>query len=268
MCLTFWYHMYGSSMGTLNMYIEMDQALPSVPMWTKSGDQGDEWHMVELQIDIVAEYRGPGSLYSTFVRPSDSTMCLTFWYHMYGSSMGTLNMYIEMDQALPSVPMWTKSGDQGDEWHMVELQIDIVAEYRVVFEGIIGTSFYSDIALDDITFVPGLCSSLIPACHPLGVESGAIADQDITAKSFSQSSQTTGMFPYNGRLHGGSAWVAGTVESGEWLQVDVGENQYISGVVTQGHATKLQWVTSYKLKFTTGAGDWVFYKINGIEKVD
>ncbi|XP_078700026.1 uncharacterized protein LOC144926865 [Branchiostoma floridae x Branchiostoma belcheri] len=206
-------------------------------------------------------------LYSTFVRPSDSTMCLTFWYHMYGSSMGTLNMYIEMDETLPSVPMWTKSGDQGDEWHMVELQIDVVAEYRVVFEGIIGTSFYSDIALDDITFVPGLCSSLIPACHPLGVETGAIPDQDITAKSFSQSSQTTGTFPYNGRLHGGSAWVAGTVESGEWLQVIVGENRYISGVVTQGHATKLQWVTSYKLKFTTGAGDWVFYKINGIEKV-
>ena len=40
----------------------------------------------------------------------NSTSCLTFYYHMYGSSMGTLNVYSG------NVTILTKSGDQGNRW--------------------------------------------------------------------------------------------------------------------------------------------------------
>ena len=52
--------------------------------------------------------------------------CLTFWYHMYGSSMGSLNVLRNDTQ------VWTRSGDQGNSWHRVEIYIGTVgANYRV-----------------------------------------------------------------------------------------------------------------------------------------
>ena len=40
--------------------------------------------------------------------------CLKFFYHMYGNSMGTLNVF-SGDKKI-----FTKSGDQGDTWKEVE----------------------------------------------------------------------------------------------------------------------------------------------------
>ena len=37
-------------------------------------------------------------------------MCLSFYYHMYGASMGTLNVYIN------GVKVFTASGDKGNMW--------------------------------------------------------------------------------------------------------------------------------------------------------
>ena len=43
--------------------------------------------------------------------------CLKFFYHMYGSSMGTLNVFSGNRK------IFTKSGDQGNKWDGVELAI-------------------------------------------------------------------------------------------------------------------------------------------------
>lgn len=52
--------------------------------------------------------------------------CLTFWYHMYGSGMGSLNVLRNDTQ------VWTRSGDQGNSWHRAEIDIGTVgANYRV-----------------------------------------------------------------------------------------------------------------------------------------
>lgn len=42
---------------------------------------------------------------------------LSFSYHMYGSSMGTLNVYVG------SKKIFTKSGNQGDKWHKASVDI-------------------------------------------------------------------------------------------------------------------------------------------------
>lgn len=41
--------------------------------------------------------------------------CLVFWYHMYGSGIGRLNIYIKRGKKLGS-PAWTTSGNQGNRW--------------------------------------------------------------------------------------------------------------------------------------------------------
>ena len=41
--------------------------------------------------------------------------CLVFWYHMYGSGIGRLNIYIKRGQSLGKAA-WTTSGNQGNRW--------------------------------------------------------------------------------------------------------------------------------------------------------
>lgn len=84
--------------------------------------------------------------------PPTNGRCLSFWYHMYGSGIGQLNVYIESTVGAAK-RMWSLSGDQGDEWKMTQITLSSAAsEYKVTFEAVRGTSFRADIALDDISF--------------------------------------------------------------------------------------------------------------------
>ena len=47
-----------------------------------------------------------------------STSCLTFFYHMYGSSMGTLNVFNGNSS------IFTASGDHGNYWRKVTRTIN------------------------------------------------------------------------------------------------------------------------------------------------
>ena len=48
-----------------------------------------------------------------------STSCLTFFYHMYGSSMGTLNVFNG------DATIFTISGDQGYDWRKVTKTVNL-----------------------------------------------------------------------------------------------------------------------------------------------
>jgi len=87
----------------------------------------------------------------TFDISSTPGQILSFWYHMYGNTMGELNIWIGDDNG------WTKIdgivGDQGDEWHIKYIELDslsIVGNFAIGFEGITGTSYTSDIAIDSL----------------------------------------------------------------------------------------------------------------------
>ena len=51
-CLSFYYHVYGSSAGTLNVYNE------NKTIFNVSGNQGDKWIMVESNIYLDREVSG------------------------------------------------------------------------------------------------------------------------------------------------------------------------------------------------------------------
>jgi len=79
----------------------------------------------------------------------NSTSCLTFFYHMYGYSMGTLNVFSG------NTTIFTVSGDQGDYWRKVSRTVN--SSDVLMFEGIIGWSYTSDIAIDNVTLSEGNC---------------------------------------------------------------------------------------------------------------
>ena len=70
---------------------------------------------------------------------------------MYGDAIGELNIWLTDDNG------WTKidtiAGNQGNEWHLKYIDLDnlnIVGNFAIAFEGITGSSYTSDIAIDNI----------------------------------------------------------------------------------------------------------------------
>ncbi len=63
---------------------------------------------------------------------SSGKKCVQFYYHMFGSTMGTLSVYV-VDQVgyRPSAPAWMMSGDQGDVWNLQTINIDKSTDFRV-----------------------------------------------------------------------------------------------------------------------------------------
>ncbi|CAC5376077.1 unnamed protein product [Mytilus coruscus] len=83
--------------------------------------------------------------------------CLTFWYHMYGKP-GSLRVGVITNQSQP-VTLFNITGDHGNNWLEGSVYIpDTFREFQVVFDGIRGSSYLGDIALDDIKFT-GNCNA-------------------------------------------------------------------------------------------------------------
>lgn len=77
-----------------------------------------------------------------------------FDYHMYGSSMGSLHLEVSKDYGVTWEPaVWSKSGDQGNEWHSANVDLSDYEDENVIlrFHGVTGSGYTSDMALDNIT---------------------------------------------------------------------------------------------------------------------
>jgi len=103
----------------------------------------------------------------------------------------------------------------------------------------------------------------------LGMESGAIADSQITASSEYDIYHN----PKRARLHtkeaglgiGTGAWTSLANDLNQWLQVDLGKITPVTHVATQGRNTwsPAQMVTKYKLQFSDDEVSFLFYKRQG-----
>ena len=79
---------------------------------------------------------------------------LIFWTSMYGSRMGSLLLQIKYNNTNIWKTIWSKSGNSGTRnWIQNAIFFDNSTNYfNMRFRGITGSSFTSDIALDDIYF--------------------------------------------------------------------------------------------------------------------
>nr|XP_057907663.1 MAM and LDL-receptor class A domain-containing protein 1-like [Doryrhamphus excisus] len=87
--------------------------------------------------------------------------CLTFWYHMFGATVGSLSMFLHtaMDKTL----VWQKSGNQGDEWQLAQSHVTLQKIHQVIVEASVGGEA-GDIAIDDVSLVPGVCFASAGVC--------------------------------------------------------------------------------------------------------
>ncbi|XP_067654503.1 MAM and LDL-receptor class A domain-containing protein 1-like [Haliotis asinina] len=126
------------------------------------------------------------------------TMCANFYYHMYGSSMGTFNVYAKVGNNTGR-PLFSRSGNQGNKWIVGQATVPAstaTSGYQMVFEGVRGSDYKSDIALDDVSFTVGSCSSPGDCTFESGLctwKNTANGDQfDWTVDSGGTSSTSTG----------------------------------------------------------------------------
>ncbi|CAF3769976.1 unnamed protein product, partial [Adineta steineri] len=90
-------------------------------------------------------------LISPIYRKSSKTCMFTFWYHMYGDTIDTLNIHV-LAGGIDTL-IWSLKGDQGNEWLQGIAYLPTCAsEFNIIVEGIRGSSFTGDIALDDFRF--------------------------------------------------------------------------------------------------------------------
>ena len=87
-------------------------------------------------------------LISDKIAKNPGGVCLNFWYHAYGASIGTLNVYTRIRDKLSANPVWTISGNQGDLWRTSSVTVASNEDFQVYFsisnfEGILFPSFPS-----------------------------------------------------------------------------------------------------------------------------
>ena len=141
--------------------------------WVQSGD--DDFNWTRDSAGTPSSSTGPGSaqsgsfyiyteastpnnpaksavLENTFDLRAASSPVLSFAYHMYGSSMGTLTVSASVDQT-DWTTLFTKTGDQGNSWQTVNTDLSQFAGQAVAIRinGTTGSSYFSDMALDAVS---------------------------------------------------------------------------------------------------------------------
>ena len=120
-----------------------------------TGPQGDHTYGNGIYYYTEASGNGTGHPFKTFVTYTPTFdvsatpgKVLSFWYHMYGMTMGDLEIgYIDNSGY---TMLDVISGDQGTQWKFGYYPIAAIDSFKIAFIATTGSSYYSDICIDDI----------------------------------------------------------------------------------------------------------------------
>jgi len=116
-----------------------------------SSGNGDYGFYMYIETSLPRSYGDKAKL--LFSPPSSvigTISCLKFYYHMYGATINRLNVLNGYSI------VFTKSGQQGNRWRYAE--VTVFVQNTISFEGITGSSFTGDIAIDDVSLTHGICT--------------------------------------------------------------------------------------------------------------
>ncbi|XP_051809884.1 MAM and LDL-receptor class A domain-containing protein 1 [Acanthochromis polyacanthus] len=98
---------------------------------------------------------------------------------MFGATVGSLRMFLQTVDPLKKTMVWQKSGNQGDEWQLVQSHVTLQKVHQVILEATVGGEA-GDIAIDDVLLVHGPC----PASELCDFEEGSCNWQQQTTDDF------------------------------------------------------------------------------------
>ncbi|XP_028417633.1 uncharacterized protein LOC114542082, partial [Dendronephthya gigantea] len=97
----------------------------------------------------------------------------------------------------------------------------------------------------------------------LGVEKGKIPDDQLTAST----SYRVALNVLHGRLNGGPSWSARQNDRNQWMQVDLGREEVVTGIATQGRNNYNQWVKTYSVSYSLDGRIFYAYESGGVGKI-
>ena len=83
---------------------------------------------------------------------NETTATFSFQNHMYGTNIGSLSLEVSTDEGSSWASVWNLSGNQGNQWNQVSVDLASYLGQSITmrFVGITGSSWRSDIAIDDL----------------------------------------------------------------------------------------------------------------------
>ncbi|XP_057377486.2 MAM and LDL-receptor class A domain-containing protein 1-like isoform X3 [Daphnia carinata] len=138
--------------------------LSTGPSFDHTLGQGKGGHYLFIESSSPRILNDTARLFSPVYGPPESStvaaegVCFAFWFHMYGSTIGQLNVYVkpESKKMTELRPAFVRSGDQGDKWKQGYISLDRVTEnFQVVIEGVRGNGYVGDSAIDDVQLAKG-----------------------------------------------------------------------------------------------------------------
>ena len=81
----------------------------------------------------------------------------SFSYHMYGADMGSLTLEASTNNGSTWTSLWTQTGNKGNSWltQSVNLSAYLGENVKLRFNGVTGTNYRSDMAIDKISLTTG-----------------------------------------------------------------------------------------------------------------
>ncbi|CAD5119990.1 DgyrCDS8574 [Dimorphilus gyrociliatus] len=123
---------------------------------TNSGPQrafAGNWYLLA---DSRARKAGDRANLETPIINHIGDICLSFYYMMYGSTVGHLTIYTE--KRASGAYWWSKHGDQGNVWRPAQIDIRIEAQNdKILFDASANEGPSGDIAIDDLRIEQGRC---------------------------------------------------------------------------------------------------------------
>ena len=101
--------------------------------------------------------KGFRSNLTSVMYPPTSGRCFQFWYHMYGSTMGKLELFLIPRGGQISL-LWYKSGNQGNKWIRQIVNIKNSTFYQIRFISTAERGYAGDMALDNLFFTNRICN--------------------------------------------------------------------------------------------------------------
>ncbi|CAH1243823.1 PTPRA [Branchiostoma lanceolatum] len=125
-------------------------------------------HYMYIETTLPRQDGDIARLISPTYRAYPDGQCLLFWTHMYGGQIikgyvGTLTVSVKADVGTTGI--WTKSGNQGNQWFNVAVSITSTGSYQVIFEAVKGELAHGDIAIDDVSILQGACPADADECN-------------------------------------------------------------------------------------------------------
>ncbi|XP_068413307.1 MAM domain-containing glycosylphosphatidylinositol anchor protein 1 isoform X4 [Eschrichtius robustus] len=97
-------------------------------------------------------------LVSPLYNASAKFYCVSFFYHMYGKHIGSLNLLVRSrNRGALDTHAWSLSGNKGNVWQQAHVPINPSGPFQIIFEGVRGSGYLGDIAIDDVTLKKGEC---------------------------------------------------------------------------------------------------------------